>query len=63
MCVSIMRAEAGRDPHDRALQDLLGELGSPSAERLALLASWAARPAGTGRKVEPVIVNLIGTVI
>jgi len=104
MCVGIMRAEAGRDPHDRGLQNLVGELstqsevfrrlwgdhdvrshdagtkrfnhplageltlayeelaitaepelvlmvytaepGSPSAERLQLLASWAA-PAPT----------------
>src|SRR5690349_4859820 len=103
MCVGIMRADAGRDPHDRGLQDLVGELstrsetfrrlwadhnvrthgsrtkrfnhpvvvvltlvyeeltitakpglvlllytaepGSPSAERLRLLASWAATPA------------------
>lgn len=102
MCVAIMRAEAGRDPHDKGLQDLVGELstrsdvfrrlwgahdvrthgagtkrfhhpvvgeltlayeelaitaepgqvllvytaepGSPSAERLRLLASWAAEP-------------------
>ena len=106
MCVAIMRAEAGRDPHDRGLQDLVGELctrsdtfralwgahnvrthgagtkrfnhpvageltlayeelaitaepglilmiytaepGSPTAERLRLLASWAAAPAGIG---------------
>ena len=105
MCVAIMRAEAGRDPHDKALQDLVGELstrsevfrrlwgahdvrthgsgtkrfhhpvvgdltlayeelaitaepgqvlliytaepGSPSAERLRLLASWAAEPSVT----------------
>src|SRR6187431_814743 len=68
MCVAVMRAEAGRDPHDKALQDLVGELvlayeelaltaepgnvmliytaepGSPSAERLRLLASWSAQP-------------------
>lgn len=106
MCVAIMRAEAGRDPHDKGLQDLVGELstrsetfrrlwgahdvrthgsgtkrfhhpvvgeltlayeelaitaepgqvllvytaepGSPSAERLRLLASWAADPAHVG---------------
>lgn len=106
MCVAIMRAEAGRDPHDKALQDLVGELstrsdafrrlwgahdvrthgagtkrfhhpvvgeltlayeelaitaepgqvllvytaepGSPSADRLRLLASWAADPAHAG---------------
>jgi transcriptional regulator with XRE-family HTH domain len=105
MCVAIMRAEAGRDPHDKGLQDLVGELstrsdvfrrlwgahdvrthgsgtkrfrhpvvgeltmayeelaitaepgqvlmvytaepGSPSAERLRLLASWAADPSST----------------
>ncbi len=111
MCVAMMRAEAGRDPHNRALQDLVGELstrsdtfrrlwgahdvrthgagtkrfhhpvvgeltlayeefaitaepghvllvytaepGSPSAERLRLLASWAAeQPAATVR-VDP----------
>lgn len=102
--VAILRTEAGRDPYDRDLQDLIGELstrseqfrtrwgahevrrhatgaknfhhpevgaldmifegtdliadpglslliytaepGSPTAERLALLASWAATPAG-----------------
>jgi len=30
MCVAIMRAEAGRDPHDKALQDLVGELSTRS---------------------------------
>ncbi|MGJ4845227.1 helix-turn-helix transcriptional regulator [Leifsonia sp. Le1] len=107
MCVAMMRAEAGRDPHNRAMQDLVGELstrsetfrrlwgahnvrthgagtkrfhhpvvgeltlafeefavtaepghvllvytaepGSPSAERLRLLASWAAEHAGVAR--------------
>jgi transcriptional regulator with XRE-family HTH domain len=111
MCVGIMRAEAGRDPHDRAMQDLVGELstqsetfrrlwgahdvrthgagtkrfthpvvgemtlayeelaitaepglilmvytaepGSPSAERLRLLASWAAEPPNTSAPSEP----------
>ena len=28
MCVGVMRAEAGRDPHDRGLQDLVGELST-----------------------------------
>ena len=28
MCVAIMRAEAGRDPHDKGLQDLVGELST-----------------------------------
>jgi len=111
MCVGIMRAEAGRDPHDKALQDLVGELstrsdvfrrlwgahnvrthgtgtkrfhhplvgeltlvyeelaitaepgqvllvytaepGSPSAERLRLLASWAADPVDAGSAPAP----------
>jgi transcriptional regulator with XRE-family HTH domain len=106
MSVGVMRTEAGRDPHDRGLQDLVGELstqsdvfrrlwadhnvrthgagtkrfnhpvvgeltlayeelaitaepglvllvytaepGSPSAERLRLLASWAATPVAAG---------------
>lgn len=30
--VSILRAEAGRDPHDRALSDLVGELSTRSEE-------------------------------
>jgi transcriptional regulator with XRE-family HTH domain len=30
MCVGIMRAEAGREPHDRGLQDLVGELSTQS---------------------------------
>jgi hypothetical protein len=31
MCVAIMRAEAGRDPHDRGLQNLVGALMSGAA--------------------------------
>ena len=30
MCVAIMRSEAGRDPHDKGLQDLVGELSTRS---------------------------------
>ena len=30
MCVGVMRTEAGRDPHDRGLQDLVGELSTQS---------------------------------
>ncbi len=29
MCVAIMRTEAGRDPHDRGLQDLVGRALHP----------------------------------
>ncbi len=110
MCVAVMRAEAGRDPHDTELQELVGELstrsevfrrlwsahdvrshgsgtkrfhhpdvgelvlfyeelmitadpgtvlmvytaepGTPTAERLALLASWAAAPTGATADVD-----------
>jgi transcriptional regulator with XRE-family HTH domain len=52
--VGALRTEAGRNPYDRALTDLVGELStrtivvytvepaSPSAEALDFLASWAA---------------------
>jgi transcriptional regulator with XRE-family HTH domain len=36
MCFAIMRAEAGRDPHDRDLQNLVGELSTRSATFRAL---------------------------
>ena len=32
ICVSILRTEAGRDPHDKALHDLVGELSTRSPE-------------------------------
>ncbi len=32
ICVQILRTEAGRDPHDKALQDLIGELSTLSDE-------------------------------
>jgi hypothetical protein len=37
--VAILRAEAGRDPHDRRLSDLIGELATRSEE---LRVRWAA---------------------
>jgi transcriptional regulator with XRE-family HTH domain len=48
--VAILRTEAGRDPHDKGLQDLIGELSTRSEE---FRARWAARNVrihGTGRK-------------
>ena len=30
ICVAILRTEAGRDPHDKALHDLVGELSTRS---------------------------------
>ena len=50
MCVTIMRAEAGRDPHDRALQDLVGELSTRSDTFRTLWAAHDVRTHGTGTK-------------
>ena len=38
-CVSILRAEAGRDPYDKRLSDLIGELSTRSEE---FRVRWAA---------------------
>jgi hypothetical protein len=38
-CVAILRSEAGRNPHDRELSDLVGELATKSQEFRGL---WAA---------------------
>ena len=43
MCVGIMRTEAGRDPHDRGLQDLVGELSTQQRDL----------PAAVGRPQRP----------
>ena len=32
ICVAILRTEAGRDPHDKALHDLVGELSTRSED-------------------------------
>ncbi|MFC7752303.1 helix-turn-helix transcriptional regulator [Tsukamurella soli] len=50
MCVAIMRAEAGRDPHDRALQDLVGELSTRSEYFRTLWGAHDVRTHGTGTK-------------
>ncbi|GAB1513159.1 helix-turn-helix transcriptional regulator [Actinophytocola sp. KF-1] len=50
MCVGIMRAEAGRDPHDRGLQDLVGELSTQSATFRTLWGAHDVRTHGTGTK-------------
>jgi transcriptional regulator with XRE-family HTH domain len=50
MCVGIMRAEAGRDPHDRGLQDLVGELSTRSDVFRRLWAAHDVRTHGTGTK-------------
>lgn len=50
MCVDIMRAEAGRDPHDKGLQDLVGELSTRSEEFRALWGAHNVRAPGAGTK-------------
>ncbi len=59
MCVGIMRAEAGRDPHDRGLQDLVGELSTQSDVFRRLWADHNVRThgAGTKRFNHPVVGN------
>jgi transcriptional regulator with XRE-family HTH domain len=57
MCVSIMRAEAGRDPGDKGLQDLVGELATRSDTFRQLWGAHDVRShgAGTKRFVHPVV--------
>jgi transcriptional regulator with XRE-family HTH domain len=50
MCVAVMRTEAGRDPHDRGLQDLVGELSTRSEDFRRLWADHDVRTHGTGSK-------------
>ena len=50
MCVGIMRTEAGRDPHDRGLQDLVGELSTQSETFRRLWADHNVRTHGAGTK-------------
>jgi transcriptional regulator with XRE-family HTH domain len=50
MCVAIMRAEAGRDPHDRGLQNLVGELSTQSETFRRLWAAHDVRTHGSGTK-------------
>ncbi len=48
--VAVLRSEAGRDPHDRGLQDLVGELSTQSEEFRALWAAHNVRFHTTGVK-------------
>ncbi|BDT99507.1 hypothetical protein IFM12276_25360 [Nocardia sputorum] len=50
MCVAIMRTEAGRDPHDRGLQELVGELSTRSETFRRLWGAHDVRTHGTGTK-------------
>ena len=49
-CVSILRTEAGRDPHDKVMHDLVGELSTRSGEFRALWSSHDVRLHGAGTK-------------
>jgi hypothetical protein len=48
-CVAALRFQAGRDPFDRDLSDLVGELSTQSAEFAAL---WATHDVRLHRKME-----------
>ncbi|MGW9183988.1 helix-turn-helix transcriptional regulator [Agromyces sp. NPDC055661] len=50
MCVAIMRADAGRNPHDRTMQDLVGELSTRSETFRRLWAAHDVRTHGAGTK-------------
>ncbi|MBD8217447.1 helix-turn-helix domain-containing protein [Microbacterium sp. CFBP 13617] len=50
MCVAVIRAEAGRDPHDKGIQDLVGELSTRSEVFRTLWAAHNVRTHGSGQK-------------
>ncbi|HEY7049876.1 MAG TPA: hypothetical protein VH373_21860 [Jatrophihabitantaceae bacterium] len=54
MCVAIMRAQAGRDPHDRGLQNLVGELSTRSETFRTPGGTLAANGAAPGCRPYPV---------
>jgi transcriptional regulator with XRE-family HTH domain len=58
--VAVLRTEAGRDPRDRALHDLVGELSTRSTEFRARWAAHNVRQHGTGVKTfrHPVVGEL-----
>lgn len=49
-CVAVIRAEAGRDPHDKGIQDLVGELSTRSELFRTLWAAHDVRTHGSGQK-------------
>ena len=61
MCVAIMRARAGHDPNNKALQDLVGELSTRSDTFRQLWAAHDVRThgAGTKRFNHPVVGELL----
>ncbi|WP_457973373.1 helix-turn-helix transcriptional regulator [Arthrobacter sp. D1-17] len=59
--VSILRTEAGRDPHNKELHDLIGELGTRSEEFRRRWGSHNVRHHGTGFKTfnHPIVGEMI----
>jgi len=49
-CVAILRTEAGRDPYDKGMHDLVGELSTRSEEFRRLWSSHDVRLHGAGTK-------------
>jgi transcriptional regulator with XRE-family HTH domain len=49
-CVAILHTEAGRDPHDKALHDLVGELSTRSADFRRRWSAHDVRSHGAGSK-------------
>ena len=49
-CVAILRTEAGRDPHDKAMHDLVGELSTRSEQFRSRWSSHDVRLHGAGAK-------------
>src|SRR4051794_38022694 len=50
ICVAILHTEAGRDPHDKALHDLVGELSTRSPEFRRRWSAHDVRQHGAGAK-------------
>jgi hypothetical protein len=50
ICVAILRTEAGRDPHDKELQNLVGELSTRSDEFRQRWGAHNVRHHGSGAK-------------
>ncbi|MEJ5945633.1 hypothetical protein WDZ17_10050 [Pseudokineococcus basanitobsidens] len=48
ICVTILRTEAGRAPHDKAMHDLVGELSTRSSDFAALWSAHDVRLHGVG---------------
>jgi transcriptional regulator with XRE-family HTH domain len=60
VCVAILRTEAGRNPHDKELHDLVGELSTRSDEFRTRWGAHNVRHHGTGSKTfhHPVVGDL-----